>query len=243
MLRAALRSVSLKPVRDKILESLYQTTRVAILEHFIRHGGQIHVLGGAVRDAIAFDCGYDGKWAPRDFDLGVTGVRLEEFEYVLSTFGQKNRHGGFVVKEHGLPVWDLWRLESSIGLRTTGTFFTLENVLRTFNLDCNAIALDMHTGVLTDAGAIEAIRRRRVGFVCGVIKHSYATFAAKALLMQMRFGYSASPEVSALVDAQMDTNTLVYESRKVFPELPIVSRVPQVRERACELTWEQKSSR
>lgn len=212
----------LKPISNRIVDSLYRTSRSTILDELFRRGAKIHVLGGAVRDSIAFEIDREADWVPRDFDIGVSAIERAEFEYLLSAFGEKNRHGGFVVKEQGFPTWDVWLLESSIGLRKTGAPFSLESVLRSFNLNCNAVALNVRTGVLIDSGAIEAIRRKRVDFVPHVLKHSFETFAAKALLTEVRFGYALSAELRSLVETRLDINTLVYESRKVFPQLPIV---------------------
>lgn len=219
-----MQSLRLKRIRDQVLESLYQTPRAAIVEKFLGQGAGVYVLGGAVRDSIAFDLGHR-DWAPRDFDIGVTGIETQEFDYVLSAFGQKNRHGGYALKEQGLPTWDVWRLENSVGLRKTCTPFSLENVLRSFNLDCNAIAMNVRTEVFTDAGAVESVRRRRLSFVSHAIKHSRETFAAKALLTQLRFGYSMSAELQHLVETHLDHGVFLYESRKVFLQLPSVSPI------------------
>jgi hypothetical protein len=67
--------------------------------------------------------------------------------------------GGYVFVSDALPTWDLWRLEDSIGLRKTNTPCSIDNVLRTFNLSCNAIALDIRTAIFVDAGAINAIHK------------------------------------------------------------------------------------
>ena len=114
-------------------------------------------------------------------------------------------------------------MEDSIGLRRTGYGFSLENVLRSFNLDCNAIALDVKTGMFVDAGAIQSIRRMRVGFVAGAIGHSHTTFAAKALLVQLRFGYDVSDGVGRFIKRHLEKDILSYESVKTFPRLPVLS--------------------
>lgn len=220
--KVPVQTLSHKRARDQILESLYQTPRAIILDEFFRRGARIYALAGAVRDAIASDFGQQSGWAPRDFDVGVMGIAAPEFEYVLSGIGEKNRHGGFALESLGKPRWDVWRLENSIGLRKTGTVFSLENVLRSFNLDCNAIAFDIRAGLIVDAGAIDAIRRKQVGFVPNVIRHSRDTFAAKALLTQLRFGYSISTALGLLIETHLERGSLLYESRKIFPGLALL---------------------
>ena len=92
---------------------------------------------------MQFSSIYEGRGdgTPRDFDIGVAGIRKEDFDSILAGLGRRNRHGGFVLRERGLPTWDIWRLEDSVGLQKTKSLFSIENVLRSFNLDCNAIAL------------------------------------------------------------------------------------------------------
>ena len=101
--------------------------------------------------------------------------------------------------------------------------YSIENVLRSFNLDCNAVALDLRKGWLIDAGAIQAIRRKQVDFVPNVIRHSADTFAAKALLMQLRFNYSISSGLQHLILRNLSFKTLQHESYKVFPEISILN--------------------
>lgn len=67
---------------------------------------------------------------------------------VFQAFGRRNRHGGYLLPAEGAPNWDVWRLEETIGLRKTGAPCSIENVVRTFNLDCNAVAMDLTTGLV-----------------------------------------------------------------------------------------------
>ena len=73
-----------------------------------------------------------------------------------------------------------------------------------------------------DAGAIESIRRMRVGLVESAISHSHMTFAAKALLVELRFGYIASVDMERFIKRHLEKDTLLYESRKTFPGLPVL---------------------
>ena len=212
----------LNAVQHHIFDSLYHGSRWALLEEFLKRNAKIYVLAGALRDAIAALYEGRGDGLPRDFDIGIAGIQKEDFKDVLAAFGVRNRHGGFVLREQKMPTWDVWRLEDSIGLRKTGSVFTIENVLRSFNLDSNAIALEVKTGVFTDAGAIKSIRRMEAGFVESAIRHSPTTFAAKALLIQLRFGYSVSVPMERFIKRHLEKDTLLYESRKIFPALSVV---------------------
>lgn len=223
-----MRHIRINTVRDAIFTSLFSDQRASVLEEFVRCGAQIYVLAGALRDAIT-SYYQGGDDTPRDFDIAVLGVSREGFDSLLSAFGAKNRHGGYVLRGPGAPNWDVWRLEETIGIRKTGTPCSLENVLRTFNLDCNAIALDVRTGLFLDGGAVEAIRRKQLGFVKRAIQHSETTFSAKALLLELRLKYAASDEVKRFIKAHFDQATLLHETEKVFPyfvALPPARGVP-----------------
>lgn len=217
-----MQQLRLNAIQHRVLDALYRSGRSCVLEEFLKRNAKIYVFAGAIRDAIGLLYEGRGDGAPRDFDIGIAGVKREDFNHVLSAFGVRNRHGGFVLRDQALPSWDVWRLEDSIGLRKTGTIFSLEGVLRSFNLDCNAIALDVKTGMFVDAGAIESIRRMRVGFVEGAISHSHTTFAAKALLVHLRFEYRLSPGVERFMKRHLQEEALLHESLKTFPALSVI---------------------
>jgi hypothetical protein len=226
-----MRHVRLKSARDIVFTSLYRDRRAQVLEEFLRQGAEIYVLAGALRDVIAAHYEGEDHGGPRDFDIGVAGIRREDFDAVVSAFGQVNRHGGYVLKDKGGPNWDVWRLEETIGLRKTGTPYSIENALRTFNFDCNAIALDVSTGLFLDAGAIRAISQKRVDFVHDAIRHSQDTFAAKALLIEIRLKYMLSDHLRHFVRSHLNCSSLAHEVGKCFPDFAIVSKGESHRQR------------
>ncbi len=212
-----MKQLQMNPVRDAVFTALHSDPRAQALNEFSRCGAEIYVVAGALRDAIVMQYeGEDGK-TPRDFDIVIGRLCREEFDAVLQTFGRRNRHGGYLLSAEGAPNWDVWRLEETIGLRKTGAPCSIENVLRTFNLDCNAVAIDLRTGLILDGGAIEAVRHRRIGFVYRAIRHSEDTFAAKALLLDLRLKCGISAELNRFVTDHLHLPTLAYEARKVFP--------------------------
>ena len=94
-----------------------------------------------------------------------------------------------------------------------------KNVLRSFNLGCNAIALNVRTGIFTDAGAIDSIRKKRLTFADYAIRHSHATFAAKALMLHLNMQYKVPLEVGEFIQTYLQPAELLYESKKIFPGL------------------------
>jgi hypothetical protein len=211
--------VPMNPVRDAVFTTLYSDRRAQALNEFLRCGAQIYVVAGSLRDAIAMHYEGEGDNTPRDFDIVIGHPCRGDFDEVLGALGRRNRHGGYVLRGEGAPNWDVWRLEDTIGLRKTGAPCSIENVLRTFNLDCNAVALDVRTGLVLDGGAIKAIQQRRVAFVHRAIRHSEETFAAKALLLNLRLKYAVSRELNQFVAAHLHLPSLAYEARKVLPHL------------------------
>jgi len=72
--------------------------------------------------------------------------------------------------------------------------------------------LDLGTGLFLDGGAIKAIHQKRIGFVRGVIRHSEETFAAKALILDLRLKYTLSAEMKRFVNAHLGCVTLAHEA-------------------------------
>lgn len=218
-----MKQVRLNPVRNAVLTAINADVRADALHEFFKHGAQVFIVAGALRDAIAAYYEGEGPGAPRDFDIAVAGISRELFDEVLMGFGRRNRHGGYILSRPGSPDWDVWRLEETIGLKKTGAPRSLENMLRSFNLNCNAIALDVRTGLFLDAGAIDAIRHKRLGFADDVIHHSADTFAAKALLLHLRLNYQLTDEMRAFVAANLQPDSLLHETSKGFPGAPALS--------------------
>jgi hypothetical protein len=225
-----MKQLQMNPVRDAVFTDLYSDPRAQALDDFFRCGGQIYVVAGALRDAIIMHYEGDRGQTPRDFDIVISGIRRREFDMVLHAFGECNRHGGYVLAADGSPNWDVWRLEETIGLRKTGASCSIENMLRTFNLDCNAIAMDLKTGLVVDGGAIKAVQDRQLDFVCGAIRHSDDTFAAKAILLDLRLKFALSGELKRFVTAHLHPTTLVYEAQKVLPNFTTLTDEPTTNE-------------
>jgi hypothetical protein len=218
-----MKQVHLNPVRDAVFSAINMDIRAEALHEFFKRGAHIFILAGALRDAIAAHYEGEGTGDPRDLDIAVANVSRELFDEVLIGLGRRNRHGGYILSQPGSPDWDVWRLEETIGLKKTGAPRSLENMLRSFNLNCNAIALDVRTGLFLDAGAIEAIRHKRLGFADDVLYHSADTFAAKALLLHLRLNYQLTDEMRLFVAANLQPGSLLHETSKVFPSAPVLS--------------------
>jgi len=212
-----MKRLCLRPARDAVFNSIYGDQRAQLLYEFFKCGADVYVLAGSLRDAVAAHYEGEGDGIARDFDIAVTHVSRADFDALLQAFGRRNRHGGYVLHTECAPDWDLWYLEDTIGLRKTGSPCSVENVLRSFNLDCNAIALDAKTGLFLDAGAIKAIQQKRIGFVEHAIRHSEETFAAKALLLDLRLKYTLASDLRRFVNARLDYSCLEHEMGKLFP--------------------------
>lgn len=219
--------VRLNPASNAVFSAINADARAEILNQLFQHGAHIFILAGALRDAIAAYYEGEAAWEPRDFDIAIANVSRELFDEILLGWGKRNRHGGYVLSRQGSPDWDVWRLEETIGLKKTGTACSIENVLRTFNLNCNAIALDVRTGLFLDGGAIEAIRHKRLDFASGAIRHSADTFAAKALLLNLRLQYELAAGMKRFVSSHLESAALLHEAGKVFPN-SVVLQPPEL---------------
>lgn len=216
-----MKQLRINSVANRIQRAIYSGSRGDALEEFLRCGAEVYVVAGAIRDALSIDSRRSYENA-RDFDIAVAGVRREFFAEVLQSYGMKNRHGGYVLSVPESPNWDVWRLEDSIGLQKTGTAYSLEAVLRTFNLDCNAIAMNLRSGLFLDTGAVAAVHGGSVSFAEGVIHHSHSTFAAKALMLNLRLNYKLSSKMNRFIARHLENDSLLHEALKAFPHLPIL---------------------
>src|SRR6185437_16603590 len=106
-----MRQVCLNSAREAIHSAIYMDFRSLALEEFLRAGGEIFVVAGAVRDAIALHYEGEGSGEPRDYDIAVAGVGRRLFDEVLSSLGRRNRHGGYLLNKPGFADWDVWLLE------------------------------------------------------------------------------------------------------------------------------------
>lgn len=226
-----MRQVCLNSARDAIRSAIDLDFRATAIQEFLRAGAQVFIVAGAVRDAIALHYEGQGSGEPRDYDIAVANVSRGFFDEVLQDFGRRNRHGGYLLRQPGFADWDVWRLEETLGLKKTGTARTIENALRSFNLDCNAIALNLRTGLFLDAGAIEAIRKKRLGFAENTIRHSADTFAAKALLLHLRSGCSVIGDLRHFIADNLRLPALLHETNKVFPHAAVLPADVATRQR------------
>jgi hypothetical protein len=180
-------------------------------------GVQVFLFAGAVRDALlAADDWKGGHVSSRDFDIGVQGISRE----VLCEWGKDynaipNRWGGIRVRTScGEKSADIWCLDQTVGLIKRNVPYSVHNVLRSFILSCNAVAFDLNSGELLDAGAEKSISRRRIDIVDDPIWHDRAVFAAKALALRERFAFELSPQCARLTQTFFTARALKYEYAK-----------------------------
>jgi hypothetical protein len=210
--------VSIPTARDELYRQLHRNGLLPLAEELLLKGSRIAVFAGAVRDIVAtHEFGWKAS-SPRDWDIGVSGVSSPLFEGLLNEIGGiRNRYGGYRVPIRDSSPLEMWRLEETIGLRMRRCRFSLQNVLRSFVLSCNAIAFDVASGYFWDAGALRALETRRIELVERVIMHSPPTFSAKAVLATLRFGFDLSSKVRLLVRSHINRYALEHEAKKSFP--------------------------
>src|SRR5258708_27561464 len=229
-----MRRLTISTVRDAIQTELWHSAGSELLWHLLSRGAKIKVFAGGVRDAfLKQECGL-GNINPRDWDIGISNIPRQEFDGILSEVGGvKNRYGGFKLLGGSSMPWELWRQEDTVGLRKTESPFTLENVLRSFVLSCNALAFDLDTGHIYDHGALRSIFLCEITVLEDAIMHDWAVFSAKALSLTFRRPFSLSAPTERFVKRYLDSRNLVHELEKAYSGAAVLDGSPIDRQGTC----------
>lgn len=204
--------------RSELISLLERTSLLSLLEHWERQGAQSAVYAGAVRDVLVYTSRGFPKSIPRDFDIGVKGIACSEFDGLMRELGgERNRYGGYRAKLNDSFSVDFWRLEDTIGLRYTRAKCTVENVLRSFVLNCNAVAFDPLREQCFDLESINSVQQGQIDIVDKALIHSHSTFAAKAATLRCRLGFRLSDSAKKLIQAFCTRTSLAHETDKIWP--------------------------
>lgn len=213
-----MQKLAISSVRDVIQRKLWSSEIAELLEYLFLRGAKIGVFAGAVRDTVFGQEHGLGNIEPRDWDIGISNISREEFDGILEEVGGKrNRYGGFKMAFRDSLPCEIWRQEDTVGLIKTRSPFSLENILRSFVLSCNAIALDLDTGHIHDHGALRSICLCEIAILEDAIMHDRALFSAKALSLTFRRPFRLTAATTMLIDKHLDTHNLVHEFNKAYP--------------------------
>lgn len=186
-----------------------------LLSECVRAGGHPFVMGGAVRDVVAQELTSWPARPSRDVDVGVAGLRRERFTGIMKAYkGKRNHYGGYRFCSNNGPSWDVWRIEDTVGLKGSQEAKSVENVLRSFVLDCNAIAYDILQDCFLDLSARASILRAELSLIRGAILHDEPIFAAKALVCRFTLPMNLSPILTRFVGAHLTRSSLKHELSK-----------------------------
>jgi hypothetical protein len=223
--------VKINSVRDSIQDELMHDARKDLLQHLLSRGAKITIFAGAVRDTIlAREYGLTSV-EPRDWDIGIAGIPRREFDGLLCEVrGLKNRYGGFKLLSRNCQTWELWRQEDTVGLRKTKSSFSLKNLLRSFVLQCNAIAFDLDKGFFHDHGALRSIARSEISVLEDAIMHDWEVFAAKALTLTFRRPLKLDTQMERFVFTYLKHKAVVHEIRKAYLTTEILFGVTRIKE-------------
>jgi tRNA nucleotidyltransferase/poly(A) polymerase len=217
-----------RPVGGAVDECIYSQAAVALCEFISasgaskifrfasHHSARSFVCAGAVRDCL--HSALTGKAAqPRDIDIGIQGLSNKAFACLGRMLrATKNVYGGYTARTAAGVDIDLWRLEDTIGTKEHCRPSTVENVLRSFILDVNAVAFEPATGRFCDLGALQALRRKRIDFVSCALLHSESKFAARAAVLASRLSFHLSGDVSLFVTNRLKEDAVRYELSKSY---------------------------
>jgi hypothetical protein len=217
-----MKNVNISSVRDELFREARVGFGAQLLDFLLSRGAKVHLFAGAVRDSIAKnECGWSGI-ETRDWDIGISQLSRREFSGVLrEAGGLRNRYGGYKLLEAGSCPWEFWRLEDTVGLRQTESPFSLENVLRSFVLSCNALAFDFDKGWISDHGALRSIYCRELRILDDAILHHPGTFSAKAISLNIKLSFNLHRDSWGFVYRHLQKRDLLHESRKTYSDLRI----------------------
>jgi len=246
--------------RDLLTTQCVESGVADVVSSINIQGGRPFLFAGAVRDAVRSAL-TSLPGAPRDYDIGVSGMSRNRFGMLCRALGaQPNRHGGYRCCFSKMANMDLWRTEDTVGILVHACAPTISNILRSFILDLNAIAYDPNTGEFHDYGCLAALTMHRIGFVRSALLHDHSDFAGRAISLQVRFGFRMSPPIRSFVAewhdpketerqfAKMNTTTLTPPSHQwgrpelqarlpVFGNAATISRTPSPGARTPYSTW------
>jgi hypothetical protein len=189
---------------NSVIEDLHQSDRA-----------EAFLCAGAVRDAFLSVLA-NTHLHPKDFDVGLGGLTKREFQQISSRLGAKpNRYGGIrIALKSGISA-DLWRLEDTVGIRLNNSSPDIEHVLRSFVLDVNAVAFNLRTQRFVDCGAVSSLKHRTIDLVPDALLHDRATFAARAILLALRFSFQLSRRLQNFTLSHFDAKVFRYELGKL----------------------------
>ncbi|MBA3954498.1 HD domain-containing protein [Candidatus Dependentiae bacterium] len=136
-------------IQNELKELLNKYPLVTLIAQAIAHsGGQVFIVGGAVRDLLLSKEVYD-------IDLEVHALSLEQLESILSTFGPVSFIGKSfgILKLHGLEIDFALPRSDSQGRKpevSVNPAMGIEDALRRRDLTMNALAIDIISYQLID---------------------------------------------------------------------------------------------
>jgi hypothetical protein len=198
-----------------MLERLEQSGALRVLELLTEVGAKPYVCAGAVRDV--FFCLEGGEQTrPRDIDIAILNIDGERLNHFAVSLGATmNRYGGYSYKSDDQPSIDFWAAKDTCGVKAWGTAPTIENVLRSFVLNLNAIAFDFTTVRFFDLGCTDALRTKSLGLVDRVLIHDQDIFAAKALAITTRFSVTPTKDIVNLFASHAVQSAINHEFSKL----------------------------
>jgi tRNA nucleotidyltransferase (CCA-adding enzyme) len=190
-------------INDQISASPAAKTAIQALT---QAGGQVHVVGGAVRDAMM-------NKSPKDIDLMCSGLSGEQIASVLAPLGRVDftgqAFGVYRFKTGGDEVEiALPRTERSTGSGhkdfevTADPYLSAEDDLRRRDFTINAMAYNPGDGSFLDPhGGAKDLEQGRLALVNDQAFHDDPLRIVRALVASARYGFTPDP---ALLHAMQD---------------------------------------
>ncbi|EJN09036.1 hypothetical protein PMI42_06969 [Bradyrhizobium sp. YR681] len=151
--------------------TLKASSRLAgLIEAIEANGHRYCVFGGWLRDTVSQVAAAAPAEAPKDIDLVVRGVELDDLLHWLSGDVKPTIFGG--IQSDAPPVaFDVWPLHDTFLIRRLKLPATFEGLLKSTDFTINAGLFFPKQGAqdaaMMDGGLLQALRSRRVAFNCG----------------------------------------------------------------------------
>lgn len=177
------------------LSKIQEDTSTAQMLHRLKSGGDVSILGGAIRD-----------WSlgrqPRDIDI-VVGCPAPKLEDLLQHKAQKNRFGGFKIELNKVE-FDIWSLDTTWAFKNDPKFNKkMEEVPETVFLNIDAIMFDLSGEKILDKGFGQAMETKTLDIVYAPNPYPYLC-VSKALIALHKYDLRPSQRLSEFICDQIN---------------------------------------
>lgn len=172
---------------------------------------RVYVVGGLLRDLLVEKL-HKIPMAVADVDLVVDGAKsADEVHMALSKFHtRRNDFGGVKCQVWNSGIlFDIWRIADHVNMARLPPPQTIEQLLRHFLLDVDALLWDVCSNALYEYGAIKAIERRRIDLIGtdGISEGLMLVQAVHVVSVAVKTGFEVSEKARIFIQRACKAGT------------------------------------